>query len=61
VQLVLATDMKFHFEHTSKFKTKRQSDGFQPGCDREATLTLTRTPTRTPTRIRARTPSQPQP
>jgi len=35
VQLVLSTDMKYHFEHTSKFKTKLQSDGFQPGCDRE--------------------------
>ena len=37
IQLVLATDMKYHFEHTSKFKTKLQSDGYQPGCEREDT------------------------
>ena len=41
--------MKYHFEHTSKFKTKLQSDGFQPGCDREVTLTPTLTLTLNPT------------
>jgi len=35
IQLVLATDMKFHFEHYTKFKTKVSSDTFVPGCDRE--------------------------
>jgi len=41
VQLVLGTDMKYHFEHMTKFKTKVNSDGFQPprdgqpGCDRD--------------------------
>ena len=35
IQLVLATDMKYHFEHYTKFKTKVQSDTFAPGCDRE--------------------------
>ena len=35
IQLVLATDMKYHFEHYTKFKTKVSSDTFVPGCDRE--------------------------
>lgn len=35
IQLVLATDMKFHFEHYTKFKTKVSSDTFQAGCERE--------------------------
>jgi len=35
IQLVLATDMKFHFEHYTKFKTKVSSDTFVQGCDRE--------------------------
>ena len=35
IQLVLGTDMKFHFEHYTKFKTKVQSDTFVPGCERE--------------------------
>jgi len=35
IQLVLATDMKFHFEHYTKFKTKVSSDTFVPGCERE--------------------------
>jgi len=38
IHLVLATDMKFHFEHYTKFKTKVQSDTFTAGaqaCDRE--------------------------
>ena len=34
IQLVLGTDMKFHFEHFTKFKTKAQSGAFQPGCER---------------------------
>ena len=35
IQLVLATDMKYHFEHYTKFKTKVASDTFVPGCERE--------------------------
>tara|TARA_B110001452_G_scaffold263814_1_gene265818 strand:+ start:457 stop:2259 length:1803 start_codon:yes stop_codon:yes gene_type:complete len=41
IQIVLGTDMKYHFEHCTKFKTKVNSDGFQPasegkpGCDRD--------------------------
>ena len=35
IQLVLATDMKYHFEHYTKFKTKVSSGTFVPGCDRE--------------------------
>ena len=35
MQLVLATDMKYHFEHYTKFKTKVSSGTFVPGCDRE--------------------------
>jgi len=35
IQLVLGTDMKFHFEHITKFKTKTSSDSFKPGCERE--------------------------
>jgi len=35
IQLVLATDMKFHFEHYTKFKTKVSSDTFVAGCERE--------------------------
>jgi len=35
IQLVLATDMKYHFEHYTKFKTKVSSETFVPGCDRE--------------------------
>jgi len=35
IQLVLGTDMKFHFEHYTKFKTKVTSETFQPGCERE--------------------------
>jgi len=35
IQIVLGTDMKFHFEHYTKFKTKMSSDTFQPGCERE--------------------------
>jgi hypothetical protein len=35
IQLVLATDMKYHFEHYTKFKTKVSSDTFVPGCERE--------------------------
>jgi len=35
VQLVLGTDMKYHFEHYTKFKTKVQSDTFKQGCERE--------------------------
>jgi len=34
IQLVLGTDMKFHFEHFTKFKTKCSSDAFVPGCER---------------------------
>lgn len=34
IQLVLGTDMKFHFEHYTKFKTKCASDTFVPGCER---------------------------
>jgi len=34
IQLVLGTDMKFHFEHYTKFKTKLSSDTFQVGCER---------------------------
>jgi len=35
IQLVLGTDMKYHFEHYTKFKTKVQSETFKPGCERE--------------------------
>jgi hypothetical protein len=35
IQLVLATDMKFHFEHYTKLKTKVSSDTFAAGCERE--------------------------
>jgi len=35
IQLVLGTDMKYHFEHYTKFKTKVQSETFKPGCARE--------------------------
>jgi len=35
IQIVLGTDMKFHFEHYTKFKTKQASDTFQDGCERE--------------------------
>lgn len=35
IQLVLGTDMKYHFEHYTKFKTKVSSDTFAPGCERE--------------------------
>jgi len=34
IQLVLGTDMKYHFEHFTKFKTKCASDAFQVGCER---------------------------
>jgi len=34
IQMVLGTDMKFHFEHYTKFKTKVSSDTFQVGCER---------------------------
>jgi len=34
IQLVIGTDMKFHFDHVTKLKTKMGSDTFQPGCER---------------------------
>ncbi|KAL3925318.1 MAG: hypothetical protein SGPRY_003675 [Prymnesium sp.] len=35
VQLILGTDMRYHFEHYTKFKTKVQSETFKAGCSRE--------------------------
>lgn len=35
ISLVLGTDMRFHFEHHTKFKTKVQSGTFKPGCSRD--------------------------
>jgi len=35
IQLVLGTDMKYHFEHYTKFKTKCGSGTFKPGCERD--------------------------
>lgn len=35
IQLVMGTDMKFHFEHYTKFKAKVSSNTFVAGCDRE--------------------------
>jgi len=35
IQFVLGTDMKFHFEHCTKFKAKVSSEAFKVGCERE--------------------------